>query len=504
MVLTLAGCGYYYLKGSDTDFLERALGTGNPGKDLDGDAPEADNPSAVWLYEYNLLKSPYTHRIPPDARMKEWNTAFSFLSLSGMDRLSANTYNLAGPDNMSGRTRAVAYDLRYNGSSNQTILTGGVSGGIFRSTDGGGTWQWVSTPQLNSVTSIVQDPRQGTNPITGKPYNDTWYCGTGEFLPTSFITGPVASDLSFIVGWGMFQSDDDGLTWYSMTFSRGSISQGNGSEETFDNAYDIINRLVVNPVNGNLYVSRFGSIVTVSESSAGNYNRTLTLYNTRDNGNLSTSNQISDIVCTSDGTTLFAGFHGDYTDPSNVDTSQDMEGIWEGKVNLSGGGAITWKKISGKGAASPTGWPAPGRYGRIVLSLAPSNPHLLYALAANGADGRLDAPGGPRPEADLFRYNDSTGTWTDLSDNLPKTDSSDRGAFQVQNGYDMAIAVSPVDSMTVYIGGTNAYRSTDGFTSLLHTTLINGYGRSSFNEFGYDFEIGHPDIHGFTFRPGSD
>jgi hypothetical protein len=501
----IAACGFGYLDSPGTESLQRILGLVRQ-QDEDSDAGKAvsDNPYQVWLYEYDLLKSPYTGRIPPDARVREWNTALSFMNRQRLYRLAANSYNLAGPDNISGRTRAIAYDLRYNGSSNQTILTGGVSGGVFRSTNGGQSWQWVSTPQLNSVTSIVQDPRTGTNPITNRPYYDTWYCGTGEFLPTSFITGPAASDLSFIVGWGMFQSDDDGQSWYSMAFSRGTAAQGNNSEEAFDNAYDIINRLVVNPVNGNLYVSRFGSIVQVVEASAGNYTRTLTLYNNSDKGQLSTSNQISDIVCSADGTTLFAAFHGAYTDPSNVDTSIDMEGIWQGKVNLAGGGAITWKKISGQGSASPAGWPAPGQYGRIVLALVPADQHLLFALVANGRNGALSAPGGPQPEADLFRYNDLTGQWTNLSANVPRTDSSNRGAFQVQNGYDMAIAVSPSDTMTVYIGGTNAYRSTDGFTSLLHTTLINGYGRSNMNEFGYDFNIGHPDIHYFSFRPGTD
>lgn len=509
-LLLLAGNGYFYFRGQVTDRLQLILGLRKEAEDdgAGGGDVDADNPYQTWVYEYNLLKSPYTGKIPPDARVKEWNTALSFNSninsLNGQARLTANSYLFAGPDNISGRTRAIAYDLRYNGTTNQVMLTGGVSGGIFRSTDGGVSWQWVSTPQLNSVTSIVQDSRQGTNPITNEPYMDTWYCGTGEFLPTSFISGPTASDLSFIVGWGMFQSDDNGQTWYAMGFSRGVASQNNTSEEAFDNAYDIINRLVVNPVNGNLYVSRFGSIVQVAEVSSGNYNRTLALYDNSDNGTLNTSNEVSDIVCSADGTTLFVGFHGRYTDPSNIDTTKDMEGLWQGNVNLSAGGTITWKKIAGQGANSPAGWPVSGSYGRIVLSLAPNNQHILYALVANGLNGTLSATGSPKPEADLFKYNDSTGIWTNLSANVPVTDSSDRGAFQVQDGYDMAISINPGDSNTVYIGGTNAYRSTDGFNSPSHITLINGYGRNGFDEFGYDYNIGHPDIHWFTFRPGSD
>ncbi len=49
-------------------------------------------------------------------------------------RLTAlNTYFPAGPNNQGGRTRALAYDVRYNGTTNQVLIAGGVSGGIMRS-----------------------------------------------------------------------------------------------------------------------------------------------------------------------------------------------------------------------------------------------------------------------------------------------------------------------------------------------------------------------------------
>jgi hypothetical protein len=52
---------------------------------------------------------------------------------------------------------------------------------------------------IRSANTIVQDP---TNP-------DVWYCGTGEvFYP------PSESDISHgTFGWGIFKSNDNGVTW---------------------------------------------------------------------------------------------------------------------------------------------------------------------------------------------------------------------------------------------------------------------------------------------------
>ena len=70
-----------------------------------------------------------------------------------------------------GRTRALAIDI----NDPNTIIAGGVSGGIWKSTDKGATWQMKSTTsQVLSVTSIAQDPRNGQT--------NNWYYATGEFL----------------------------------------------------------------------------------------------------------------------------------------------------------------------------------------------------------------------------------------------------------------------------------------------------------------------------------
>ncbi len=79
------------------------------------------------------------------------------------------TWQERGPNNLGGRTRAFAADSR-NAS---ILLAGGVSGGIWRSTNGGTNWaQQTTLTQLPTISCIVQDPRSG--------HKDTWYAGTGE------------------------------------------------------------------------------------------------------------------------------------------------------------------------------------------------------------------------------------------------------------------------------------------------------------------------------------
>ncbi len=92
-------------------------------------------------YEFNMLKNPVTGKIPEGVRDMELAQAQAILDDQMQTaRMTANAYTFQGPNNLGGRTRALAYDIRYDGSTNRIILAGGVSGGIFKTTDDGATW----------------------------------------------------------------------------------------------------------------------------------------------------------------------------------------------------------------------------------------------------------------------------------------------------------------------------------------------------------------------------
>ena len=85
-------------------------------------------------------------------------------------------------------------------ATSNTMLAGGISSGMFRSTDGGASWTKVSSnDEIHNVSSIAQDPRSG--------FQNIWYYATGEW------TGNSASLGSAYRGQGVWRSTDGGVTW---------------------------------------------------------------------------------------------------------------------------------------------------------------------------------------------------------------------------------------------------------------------------------------------------
>ncbi len=399
-------------------------------------------------YELMLHADPATGRIPNNIRARE--KAFAE---NQPRRKAGETFQFTprGPGNLGGRTRAIAYDM--TDPSGNTILAGGVTSGVFRTTNGGFSWTKVSSNDaIHSVTSIVQDP---TSP-------DIWYYGTGEVFSGSLRWGD-----------GIWKSTDGGLTWNQLA---STISP---ERETIDNSFDLVHRLVVNPANGHLYAAvhrkLFRSIDGGDSFQAVLATETPSL----------TSVGIIDVVIPSDGSEILAAFHGSITD--------NMDGLWRSST----GDPNSWTSLT----QGQTGWPANGEYGRMVMALAPSSENLLYVLYDNLHVNDCEAGTEEKPEADLWLYDRSENTWENLSQNLPNEDGCRTGndPMAIQGGYDLAIAVSPLDPNMVFVGGTNLYRSTTGFTNTLGTKRIGGY-ESAFSYSLYDNH--HPDIHYLTFDIG--
>ena len=70
----------------------------------------------------------------------------------------------------------------------------------------------------------------------------------------------------------------------------------------------------------------------------------------------------------------------------------------------------------------------------------------------------------------------------------------------------MLVKVHPSDPNTVYIGGTNLWRSTDGFKSPNNTMIIGGYFIGSYEGDGNwgVYKNHHPDQHDLLFLPSND
>ena len=418
-------------------------------------------------YEFNMLKNPVTGTSPEGVREAELAQAKQLLAEQEIReqqmgaRTTAAAYTFQGPNNLGGRTRTIVYDVRYNGTSNRIILAGGVSGGVYKSTDDGATWVRKSpTGAHYSCTSIAQDTRVG--------FEDTWYYAVGEASGNS-----AGGSGAFYSGNGVYKSTDNGETW--------TITSLNGTAlETFSTSADFVNKVIVDPTDGNVYAACAAAIIR--STTAGS------TWSTVLSGVLASSSQYTDIVVTSTGR-LYAAFGG--TNSSTVD------GVWASPPGATSGDPASWVQIAGAGAGgSPVGWNAEGGYGRVVLGIAPSSENLLYALYYT--TGSPACPGGAT-EAELFRWDDIGATWTNLSATLPDDAGCLAGndPFAVQGGYDLVVAVKPDAPSTVFIGGTNAYRSTDAG---LTWTRIGGYASPASYAL---YTSSHPDIHCFTFQPGS-
>ncbi|MCX6248397.1 MAG: T9SS type A sorting domain-containing protein [Bacteroidetes bacterium] len=137
---------------------------------------------------------------------------------------TALDWQQVGPNNASGRTRTILYSNK--DASGATLLTGGVTGGIWKSRNGGLTWHQMNTQdnEVLRVTSIVQTS------------GGTTYVATGE----SFC------NRDHYVGTGIYRSDDDSV-YTLIPNTRPALNDTNA-----DWAY--ISRLAVSP-SGRIYAA---------------------------------------------------------------------------------------------------------------------------------------------------------------------------------------------------------------------------------------------------------
>lgn len=459
-----------------------------------------------WKYEADMIRDPATGEVPIGMREREIEFAKTIpvrgaSSFSGARTAIQNNYLPAGPNNIGGRTRALAYDVRYNGTTNRVIMAGGVSGGIFRSADGGATWTNVTPAnEVHNVSCIVQDPRPGNQ--------DIWYAGGGEYVGSS------ANDIGAgYFSHGLFKSTNNGVSWTRLPLNNITDFNGNpiaaGVPERFDHPFDYVHKIAVNPVNGDVYVAAHRRIL---KSTNGG-----TTFQTVFGSAVAAfaANGQGDVVISPTGK-IYIAFTGSAPDFSLRGVWKSVTGDLNSYVRLAGGdvlgidsvanwrgNAYTFELVGGSNFYDTR---------RILLALAPSNENILYVLYENGLS---NASPGFEKEADLFKLDMTSGnTWTNLSANLPDFPGGNHEAtdpFAIQGGYDMFITVKPNDPNFVILGGTSLYRSTNGFSSTAATSWIGGYGNTLPNLSFYGQSANpadpskwsHPDIHNLVFNPSN-
>lgn len=480
LVLFLAGCGHtpdqqdavYHVSLNKSVAKRSIAARAIPGMLSPGE--KSSNRGVYADRDYYRFRDPATGRIPAGMRYRELEYAASISRDQGRAPARQNVAGIdiggwtsLGPDNNGGRTRALAIDVE-----GKYLVSGSVSGGLFRMENHNDSiWVKRNDPAANqNVTALAQDPREG--------YSHIWYYATGELRGA-----PGRGVFRNSMGGGLYKSTDSARSWSPLT-----STQPSGPEE-FDSPFELSWKMVADHTaegEGTIYLACFGGIMR-SDDGGESWEMVLGVEGSGDRG------LYSDVAITSDGT-LYAAIGAYSFDGRNVSYNADDRGIWRSEDG------VEWENITPQGLI--------GNYGRVVIGTAPSDSTLLYVLAATLGSGLHDHK--------LWRYRylsgdgtGATGEWDDRTANIPddpETDEAWGDDYVSFNGFCMSIDVHPTESDVVFIGGTNLYRSDNGFATSGETHRIGGY---RINQYSWAFNpirawyFGHhPDHHGLAFWPG--
>ncbi|MCB0760736.1 MAG: hypothetical protein KDC12_04365 [Flavobacteriales bacterium] len=144
------------------------------------------------------------------------------------------------------------------------------------------------------------------------------------------------------------------------------------------------------------------------------------------------------------------------------------------------GNSGSWTHLSPGG----NGFPTTG-VNRIELACAPSNSNVVYAITQSSSSYGVQG---------LYRSSDQGSNWTSLTNPVDADGGIGSDFTRGQAWYDLIASVDPNDDNTVYIGGVDLFKTTNGGTSW--TQVAHWYG-------GFGFPYVHADQHAIHFKPGS-
>lgn len=319
---------------------------------------------------------------------------------------SLGNWTSLGPGNIGGQTRA----LIINPQNPNVMFAAGTTGGVWKTTNGGASWAPIADLIANiSVNALAMD-RNNPNVI---------YAGTGEGVTGNYR------------GAGIFKTTDGGATWTQST-----------ATNTAD--FYFVNDIVISPNNSQVLYAGTQTAIWRSNDGGATWVRSFALNVTGGCLDLAIrTDKQTDYIFASCGTFAQATIY------RNTDAN----------------GAGSWQAVFTENGM-----------GRTSLAISPSDQNIIYASSASIFSGTylhgLHA---------IFRSVSSgdSGTWT------PQVRNTDAGKLNTilfsnplaafgsecglgpsqlvnQGWYDNTIAVDPLDSNRVWVGGIDLFRSDDG------------------------------------------
>jgi hypothetical protein len=361
-----------------------------------------------------------------------------------------------GPTNMGGRTLTLLID-----PGNPALMYAGTAdGGVWKSSDTGASWNAVGDmlPRL-AVSTLVMDPRN----------SGILYAGTG-WAGTRMNSGRNFDETR---GAGVFESVDAGDTWTQLA--------GSGTPD-----FQYVSKLALSPATGLLYVATLTGVW-------------------RFNAAAGVTQLLAPGAFLAPGTSL-----GCFDLALRVDAAGNDVLIAACGSSFLGSGVFR----NAQAQVDASSWQmvlTNSSMGRTSLAMAPSNPDIVYAVAASYANG----PNGDYNQGLLGVWRSTqggvAGSWelrllntsNDILSTLLFSDAyhaagchGHRRVYTNLGWYDNVTVVDPQNPDRIWVGGYDLYRSDDGGKT---------FGAASY----WWAQTGHPSYvhrfqHALAFSPGYD
>ena len=338
-MLVLLAIGAFVYQQSDANLPEKTIAEVVPIQPIsteleeegEGEEQKRENAKERMEQAFEQMRDPKTNEVPVERLLAASRVATQLLNQPNRSDVGKLDWEERGPDNVGGRTRAVLVDAA--DPTNNTVLAGGVNGGIWKTTNflsAEPTWTKNNDFFDNlAVSSIVQDPNDPS----------IIYFGTGE----GWFNGDAAR------GLGIWKSTKGGDNFFPLA-------------STANRTFHYVMDLEIDH-NGALYAATANGGVQRSTDGGESWSQVLG----------ASSGQAHNIAAD-----LEIAANGDlYATMGRIFSAGS---IWKSSVNKGAfqGQRHHWQEIT----------PA-GSFWRMEMAVAPSNPWTLYAVAEG--EGSFDA-----------------------------------------------------------------------------------------------------------------
>lgn len=308
------------------------LHVANANSDNEHSGPAKHQEVSSEAYLHALRSHQTTGKINPAEVIQASLQAQAMLTTRNLSSLN---WTSLGPDNYGGKTRGIIYDNK--DASNQTILAGAAGGGIWKSTNGGITWNPVGNNNL-MVSAMVQNAAGDI------------YVGTGDGFNAHFFN--VLESIGYtsgFIGNGIWKSTD------GQSFSQLSATIPQANKNTAAWAY--VNEMAIN-VEGHVFASTNAGLKYSTDGGA-------TWLTAKNTAGEELSMNSSDVQVATDGSLAASVDNKLYISKSGNPEAFQLISTGEGNM-------LPFENVT-----------------RVESAFAPSNPNVMYVSLVTGTGVQL-------------------------------------------------------------------------------------------------------------------